>query len=171
MQFTAGDGTLRTRCASSANVDRRFIDTAFVHGMCYIRYPAYGKRLQIYHQKGIVMICECILFRGIHVNETMSVLVWVVFSGLLAVMSVILQTTSLIIPGWLIVETREFSLNMALWYIILCRRVLVSNATNLPPKCEKLAYAKFFSSKPPSSVAYISKYMVQGESVVATWTL
>ncbi|KAL4240218.1 hypothetical protein ACF0H5_001012 [Mactra antiquata] len=67
----------------------------------------------------------------------------VILSAVLAALSTVFQTISFIIPGWLMTETKTFSLNMALWYVIYCDLDLYdSNSTE---HCEAISYHKVFT--------------------------
>ncbi|WAQ96904.1 hypothetical protein MAR_029594 [Mya arenaria] len=89
----------------------------------------------------------------------------VTFTAVLAALSVICQTTGLIFPGWLTVESKQFSLNMALWFVVFCQHRVVVNSTNTTTTCEKFSYGRFFAEMKPSTAANL---MVGYESQVGT---
>ncbi|XP_045212353.2 uncharacterized protein LOC123563561 [Mercenaria mercenaria] len=73
-------------------------------------------------------------------------------SVILAGMSVLFQTISFIIPGWFITETRKFSVNMALWYVIFCNGE--QNITISEP-CETVTYKRLFSGENGDGLAHL----------------
>lgn len=77
----------------------------------------------------------------------------VIFAGI----SVILQTTSFIIPGWLIIEAKDFSINMALWYVTFCER-MVRNLTEPLETCEHFSYNGFVNKRNDGSILHLRKY-------------
>lgn len=78
-------------------------------------------------------------------------------SVILAGISVALQTIAFIIPGWLILESKEFSVNMALWYVTYCEHVLV-NLTDPTTKCDHHSYNGFLNERNAASVLNLRKY-------------
>lgn len=74
-------------------------------------------------------------------------------SAVLAVLSVLCQTMSFVIPGWFIAETMEVSLNMALWYVIFCGRE--HNITNSDSPCEVVSYKHLFAEQPEDIVSLL----------------
>lgn len=79
-------------------------------------------------------------------------------SAVLAVMSVLCQTTSFAIPGWFITETMDVSLNMALWYVIVCGRE--HNITNGSVSCEVVSYKHLFAEQPDDIVSLLGMYLL-----------
>jgi hypothetical protein len=77
-------------------------------------------------------------------------------SVVLAGMSVLLQTISFIIPGWLITETSCYSVNMAIWYVILCAGK--QNGT-LNYSCNSMSYKELLSGKNKNSLSQIGKFV------------
>ena len=79
---------------------------------------------------------------------------FVIFSVILAGMSVLIQTISFIIPGWFIIETSYLSVNMAVWYVIFCDGE--QNKT-LGDSCESMSYKELFSGKNGDNLAQLGR--------------
>jgi len=87
---------------------------------------------------------------------TMIISTLVTCSVICAGISVILQTTSCIIPGWLIFQAKDFSLSMGLWYVIFCE----TNTTEALSKCDHFSYNGFVSERNEVSLSHLRKYGV-----------
>lgn len=77
-------------------------------------------------------------------------------SAVLAGMSVLCQTVSFIIPGWFITETKKFSLNMALWYVVLCERNITTNSE----ACGTVSYKHLFSEQNEDILTALGEYIL-----------
>lgn len=85
----------------------------------------------------------------------MTVNVLVTCSVIFAGVSVILQTIAFIIPGWLILETDDYSVSMALWYVTMCGKL---NSTDPTINCQQYSYNGFINERNEVSVSHLRTY-------------
>ncbi|KAH3863240.1 hypothetical protein DPMN_026220 [Dreissena polymorpha] len=87
----------------------------------------------------------------------MTLLVIILVTAILAALSLVLQTICSIIPGWVILESKEVDIYAALWYIIVCEREfnLVENRTSAKT-CEKLLYSQLEDQANSSVISHLS---------------
>ena len=73
-------------------------------------------------------------------------------SVILAAISFLFQTISFVIPGWFITETRKFSVNIALWYVIVC------NGEHRD-SCNTITYKNFYSEEIGNKLTDMGKFL------------
>ena len=80
----------------------------------------------------------------------------VVSSVILATISFLFQTISFVIPGWFITETRRLSVNMALWYVIVC-----NGEYDTRESCNTITYKRFYSEEIGNRLTGVGKFLYE----------
>jgi hypothetical protein len=78
----------------------------------------------------------------------------VVSSVILAGMGVLFQTISFVIPGWFISETRKLSVNMAIWYVIVC-----DGDSDDKESCDTISYKRLYSEEKGDILTHFGKFI------------